>query len=168
MRRTGLIAGLLMTACATAIAAAPRKDPPLTPLGWGELRIGMSEAEAVRRFGLVAQSTGSDCDVLDFPGRSDISGLARNGRLARIEIGGDSRLRTDRGVRIGSSEAAVRRAYGRRLEIERNEYEEAPAHLLTWWLRPRLRGVLFVTDQKGIVDAIYLGDETIHWLDGYD
>lgn len=168
MRLASFLIGLAAAVGATATAAAPRKEPPLTPLGWGALRIGMPESEAVRRFGLIPRPTDGECDVLEFPGRNDVSALARKGRVARVEIGGDSGLRTDRGVGIGSTEADVRRAYSRALEVERNEYEDAPARLLTWWLRPGVRGVLYVTNAKGVVDGIYVGDETIHWLDGCD
>jgi len=162
--KSTLAGALLAASLASTGAAAPR--PVLTPDGMGAIRIGMSEAEAARRFGMVSTEVDGDCHHLEFPGRVDLTGLARKGRIAGLLASGESQLRTDRGIRIGSTERDVRRAYGPGLKVEPSTYDDPPAHYLTFWVRPNVRGVKFVTDAKGLVIAINVGDETIGWTDG--
>jgi hypothetical protein len=167
MRWKAILAGAALAAgLAAQGAAAPRSAPPLTPYGWGAIRIGMPEAEAKRRFGMVSTAADGDCHQIEFPAHPDLTGMARGGRVARLDIGGESRLRTDRGLGIGSTELQVRRAYGPRLEVTPDDYQDRPAHYLTYWERPGVRGVMYVTDPKGVVIAVYVGDETIGWTDG--
>lgn len=166
MGRKLTVIGTLLAAGLTSVAAASPSPPRLTPDGWGALRIGMQEVEAARRFGMVSTEVDGDCHHIEFPGHTDLTGIARKGRVASLLLGGASRLRTDRGLRIGSPEQDVRRAYGPRLKVELNAYEAPPAHYLTFWVRPHVRGVMYETDAKGVVTAIHVGDETIGWTDG--
>jgi hypothetical protein len=166
MGRNLTFVGTMLAGGLASVGAASAAPPPLTADGWGALRIGMPESEAVRRFGLVSTAVDGDCHAIEFTGRIDLTGMARNGRIASLVAGGESRLRTDRGLRIGSTEAEVRRAYGAGLMIEPNAFEEPPAHYLTYWVRPNVRGVMYETDVKGRVVAIHAGDETIGWTDG--
>jgi hypothetical protein len=161
-----IFAGALLAAGLASAGAASQPPPPLTPEGWGAVRIGMPEAEATRRFGMVSTYVDGDCHQLEFRGRIDLTGIAQKGRIASLMVGGASRLRTDRGIRIGSTERDVRRAYGPGLKIEPNHYRDPPAHYLTFWVRPNDRGVMFETDPKGAVVGIHVGDETIGWTDG--
>lgn len=165
MRWALLLAGAFGAALIGSAAAAAQSRPVLTPDGLGPVRIGMSEAEAVRRFGMVSTVVDGDCHHIEFPDRPFLSGIARAGRLASLLVFENPRVRTDRGLRIGSSEAAVRRAYGDALKVEPNAYEDPPAHYLTHWARPG-RGVMYETDPKGVVTALHAGDETIGWTDG--
>lgn len=159
-----LIAGLA--------ASAPAVVPPLTPDGWGELRIGMSETEAVRKFGLNVPSdddgvSSAACRELTFPkGGPTLVAMAENGRITRISIFGGSRMRTDRGFGLGAREAEIRKAYGRNLRVETHKYDEEPAHYLTAWTVPGKRGVRFETDQKGVVTTIHAGGPSIEYVEG--
>jgi len=166
MDQNSTFAGALLAAALASVAGAAPKSPPLTAEGWGPVRIGMREADAARRFGMVSTEVDGDCHHIEFPGRTDLTGIARKGRLASLLVGGASRLRTDRGLGIGSSEREVRRAYGPGLKVEPNAYEDAPAHYLIFWAQPNVRGVMFETNTKGAVTAIHAGDETIGWTDG--
>ena len=145
-------------------AGAARREPPLTPAGWGDLRVGMTEAEAGRRFGLRSTPVDGDCHYLELPHRTDLTGLGRAGRIGSLLAGDETRLRTDRGIGIGSTEADVRRAYGQGLKVEPNVFE--PGHYMTWWAEAGRRGVMFETNANGRVYAIHVGDETILWTDG--
>ena len=157
---------------AALAAGAPATPPPLTPEGWGELRIGMSEAEAVRKFRLNVPSNDDGvssvaCRELTFPkGGPGLVAMAENGRITRISIFGDSRMRTDGGFGLGAREADIRRAYGRNLRVETHKYDEEPAHYLTAWTVPGKRGVRFETDQKGVVTTIHAGSRSIEYIEG--
>ena len=143
---------------------------PLTADGWGGLKIGMREADAVRRFGLkVPPDDGvnsTDCRQLFMRGRSGILVMTEKGRVTRITIFGTSQLKTDRGLGVGASEADVRRAYGAGLKIEPSAYDEEPAHYLTAWTASAGRGVRFETGPNRRVERIHVGDEAIEYVEG--
>ena len=157
---------------AALAAGAPATPPPLTPEGWGELRIGMSEAEAVRKFRLNVPSNDDGvssvaCRELTFPeGGPDLVAMAENGRITRISLFRDGAIRTDRGFGVGSREADIRKAYGRSLRVETHAYDEEPAHYLTAWTVPQQRGVRFETDRKGVVSTVHVGGPSIRYIEG--
>jgi hypothetical protein len=146
--------------------------PPLTPEGWGELRIGMPEPEAVRKFRLTVPSDDDGvssfaCRELASPeGGPSFVAMAENGRITRIGVFRDGAMRTDRGFGVGSHETEIRKAYGRNLHVETHKYDEEPAHYLTAWTGPGKRGVRYETNQKGVVRALHVGGPSIQYIEG--
>ena len=143
----------------------------LTPDCWGDLRIGMREAEVARRFHVTIppddEVNGPECRQFDFPpGGEAMSVLTEDGRVARISLYGKSAVVTDRGLGVGATEAQVRRAYGKTLRVEAHAYEERPARYLTAWAKGGRRGVRYQTDRKGVVTAIHAGDRSIRLIEG--
>lgn len=153
-------------------AGAPALPTPLTPEGWGDLKIGMSEADAARRFKLKIPSSDDGisseaCRELTFPkGGPDLVVMAEEGRVTRISAYGDSTARTDRGFGVGSQEADIRKAYGPALKVEPHSYDDLPAHYLTAWTAPGKRGVRYETDQKGRVTTVHVGGPSIRYIEG--
>jgi len=153
-------------------AAAPAPVPPLTPLGWGDLKIGMSEAEAVRRFELNVPSSDDGvsseaCRELSFPkGGPDLVVMTENGKVTRVSAFHGSALKTDRGFGLGAREADIRRAYGAALKVEPHKYDDLPAHYLTAWTVKGKRGVRYEIDQKGRVTTIHAGGPSIEYVEG--
>jgi len=166
MQRGALLIGL-MAAIATAPASAgPKPAPRLTADGWGALRVGMPEADAIRRFHLrIEQADSEECHAL-WSGDERLMVLTAYGKVASVAVYRRPQVLTDRGLHIGSTEAEVRRAYGPALEIQPNHYDDPPAHYLTWWAKKGERGIMYETDPKGRVSGIHAGDETIGWTDG--
>jgi hypothetical protein len=166
--RTAILAILFMGMASRATAA----EPILTPFGLGPLKIGMREAEAAKRLGLRIAPDG-DVDSLicredSYQPYPDISVMAERGIVTRIVIAAPSRLRTDRGLGIGSTEADVRRVYGHHLKIETAAYEDEPAHDLTFWVvrsKHRWRGIRYGTDEHGRVRVIYAGSKSIRYIE---
>ncbi|TAJ73271.1 MAG: hypothetical protein EPO51_06445 [Phenylobacterium sp.] len=163
---------LLSALIAGLVAGAPAAVPPLTPDGWGELRIGMAEAEAVRKFRLIVPGdddgvSSEACRELAFPeGGPRLVAMAENGRITRISTFEDGPLRTDRGFGVGSREGDIRKAYGRTLRVETHKYDEEPAHYLTAWTVAGRRGVRFETDRKGVVHTVHVGGPSIEYVEG--
>jgi hypothetical protein len=155
----------------TVLGAAPVPQP-LTADGWGELKIGMREAEAVSRFRLNVPSSDDGisseaCRELTFPsGGPDLVVMTEKGRVTRISAHGKSPARTDRGFGIGSREADIRKAYGAALKVEPHKYDELPAHYLTAWTEPGRRGVRYETNQQGVVTAVHVGGRSIQYVEG--
>ena len=146
----------------------------LTPEGYGPVRIGMTEAEARKALG---GEVASDADVSQEPAschhiwagtrqqQADLVYMVVDGRVSRVTAHLNSKARTDRGLGLGATEAAVRAAYPR-LQVEPHHYIGEPARYLTVWTTPNKRGVRYVTDEKGIVREIHAGDETIQYVEG--
>jgi len=145
---------------------------PLTPDGWGQVRIGMSEAEAVRRFRLKVPSSDDGvsspaCRELTFPeGGPDLVLMAEDGKITRISAFSGSTTKTDRGFGLGAREADIRRAYGPSLEVGPHKYDDPPAHYLTAWTVKGSRGVRYETNQQGVVTTIHAGGPSITYVEG--
>jgi hypothetical protein len=164
--RLALFAIAALAASSEAVSA----PAPLTPDGWGELRVGMRERDAVRLFGLhIPRDDGVssyDCRQEEVPHFPGLVVMAERGVVTRITIEPPSRLRTDRGIGIGSREADVKRAYGPALKIVTAAYQEEPAHDLTFWAPGGKRGVRIGTNAAGRVEAIYVGSRSISYIEG--
>lgn len=100
--------------------------------------------------------------------------MLENGRLTRISLVRESRLRTDRGVGLGSSSAAVRAAYEGGVVGTPHKYRDPPSEYLTTWSRkaepdrpsPTDRGIVFEVDAGGVVDLIHAGGPSIQYVEG--
>lgn len=165
MRRVVTAIVLAALAGGSALAA----DGPLTPDGWGALRIGMPEGAAAR---LLKVKVPPDDEVNSFACREIAAGdgqvviMMEKGRLSRISLHAPGPLRTDKGFGVGSKEADVRRAYGAALEVATHAYDEEPAHYLTYWTIPKTRGVRYETDTQGLVTAVHVGGPAIQYIEG--
>jgi hypothetical protein len=141
---------------------------PLTPLGWGDLRIGMSERDAVKRFHLkVARNDGIssyECREDSWPAHPEVSIMARSGRISRISTDRKGLL-TDKGFGVGSREADIMRSYGPALKVEAHAYEALPAHYLTAWTVKGRRGVRYETNEHGRVSSVHVGDDAIEQIE---
>lgn len=160
----------LIAAAFAAIASTASAAPPLTAQGWGKLRIGMRERDAVRLFHLrVPKSDGADsfdCRQDEMPSQEGLWVMAQHGVIARITVEAPSRLRTDRGLGVGATEVEVKRAYGPALKVQTEPYLEEPAHELDFWTAHGTRGVRYDTNAAGAVEAIHVGNRSITLIEG--
>jgi hypothetical protein len=164
----GLLAGLIAVGLASAAAAA---TPPITVDGWGDLKIGMPEKEAVRRLAMkpvnvLPDEDSSSCKEFQPAGRPGMVVMTINGRVSRVSLYEKSPLKTDRGFTIGDREADIRKAYGPALKVEPHAYDGPPAHYLTFWTKPGKRGIRYETDAKGRVSTIHAGGPQIEYIEG--
>lgn len=167
-------------------AAAPLTTPAITPDaapgtlgpdGWGPLRIGMTRDEVVAAAGpdanpeLVGGPEPEQCDEFR-PARAPEGMLVmvQQGRLTRITLMRDSPVRTDRGLAVGDSAAAVRAAYGAELTASPHKYVDAPAEYLTVWTSAPpaddARGIRYVVGADGRVTHVHAGDGSIEYVEG--
>src|SRR5947208_3573287 len=106
------LAVLVFAAFASVAAAA---IAPITPDGWGDLKIGMPAKEAIRKFGLKEPNRipGEDsCRQLDMPAQPQLDVMVVDGRVVRLSLYGRGPLTTDRGFTVGDRERDIRKAYG--------------------------------------------------------
>ena len=165
-------AALLLALLAGPAASADSPAWKLTPDGWGPVKIGMTRSQVSNalKAGLEGEAI-EDANVCiemiaanhTYPG---LWFMFEDGRLSRISVGEKSKVTTPRGIGIGATAEAVRRAYGRALKAEGHEYLERPAEYLTFWTVPTKRGVRFETDLKRRVETIHAGGPSIQYVEG--
>jgi hypothetical protein len=119
---------LLMAPLLLGAAPAPGSWP-LTPLGWGPAKIGMTRAQVARVLGVPLRGTAIesvDVCVEQSARGSAYAGVIfmfENKRLSRISTDSQSRVRTPSGIRVGDTAAQVRRVWpqaaGRAAQIPR-------------------------------------------------
>lgn len=156
------------------IAVEPILPGPLalTPQGWGAIQIGMREPEALKRVpGLKGDPPPHDedwiaCHQLRVDGQPDLYVMVEEEDLTRVTISGASKLKTDKGLGIGATEAEVKAAYGESLKVEPHKYEGPAAKYLTSWNPAMQRGVRYETNDKGVVTAIHAGMGSIELVEG--
>jgi hypothetical protein len=165
---------LAAAAAAFLLAAAPPLAAQnsawrLTPDGYGPIRIGMTRAEVTRLVGapLEGEEYTEGC-IETHAGRGwgGMWFMFEGGRLSRISVAERSRVTTPRGIGIGATEAAVRRAYPAGLVAEPHEYQSPPARYLTFWVRPEVRGIRFETNESRRVATIHAGGSSIQYVEG--
>ena len=167
MKSVALAALLLATSTST-----PSYDWKLTPAGWGPVRIGMTRAQtekalAVQLEGEAFDNEGS-CTEL-YSGNEKLAGLYfmfQNGKLTRISAIAPSSIKTPRGLGIGATDEEVRKAYGNKMQAQPHYYDGEPAEYLTYWLKPKVRGVRFETDVQRKVQTIHAGNDSIELVEG--
>jgi hypothetical protein len=148
--------------------------PPLTVEGYGDLRIGMTLAEARQVSGLPLNNTPLDeetpgaCVEQQYPTTDgDQLWLMFEGdRLVRISAASEApRTRTAQNVGVGSTDAEVRTAYQNVIE-QGAHYNPPPAHNLIIWSVPEQSGLLFEVSEQGVVTSVHAGLGQIQYTEG--
>jgi hypothetical protein len=166
-----VIGALLTLWIAVAAPAAPQPRWRLTVDGLGPVRIGMTrkQVEAALHTRLKGEPIEDEKSCIELVPVGRDQGLwfmFEDYRLTRISIGKPSHVTTPRGIGIGASADAVKRAYGRGIQAEPHKYEDRPAEYLTYWTVPGKRGVRFETDGKRRVQTIHAGASSIQYVEG--
>ena len=166
MKSVALLALLLGT------TAPPTYDWKLTPAGWGPVRIGMTRAQAEKALAIQLEGEAFDNEgscVELYSSDQKLAGLYfmfLDGKLSRVSAVETGKVTTPRGIHAGSTADEVRAAYGDKLEVEPHHYEGEPAEYLTYWLKPKARGVRFETDAGRKVQSIHAGNDSIRLIEG--
>ena len=172
-----------MTPAETSPAATPAADPHiLTAEGLGSARIGMSKTDLVAAWGDRANPNavgGAEPEVCDqfHPVRAPqgINVMIQDGKLTRITLMRDAKIKTDRGFGLGDTAMAVKQAYGGAIVAQPHKSQPAPGEDLFAWARggstnyvtdPSARGVRYEIGTDGKVMAIHAGDPSIQLVEG--
>jgi hypothetical protein len=178
VRFAALVVSLLaLAACQQDPPSQGARDasaPPLTVEGYGDMRVGMTLAEARRISRQPLNNTPLDEET---PGAcvenqyATMDGdqlwlMFEGDRLVRITASTEApRTRTDQNVGVGSTDAEVRAAYQNVIE-EGAHYNPPPAHNLIVWTVPEQSGLLFEVSEAGIVTAVHAGGGQIQYMEG--
>lgn len=172
-----------VTPAAQAPAVMPAVDPnALNAEGLGAARIGMSKADLIAAWGDRANPNavgGAEPEVCDqfHPARAPegVNVMIQDGKLTRITLMRDAKIKTDRGFGLGDTAMAIKQAYGGSIFAEPHKYQAAPAEDLFAWTRggstnyvtdPSARGLRYEIGTDGKVSMIHAGDPSIQLVEG--
>lgn len=176
---SALAAGLVLSACeGSTVSEAPRHDVSprtaiLSPEGYGPVRIGMSHDQVVSAFGGRIESgeppgdarAWRRCHVVASASIPTAAVMIEDDKATRIELWAPG-VTTDRGVKVGDPEAAVRAAHPSGLRQVAHGYKDPPAKNLIWYAIPGKSGIRYEISDKGTVTSITGGGPSIEYLDG--
>jgi hypothetical protein len=163
--RFGAIAGV-----AGMIVTLPLLAATLGPDGYGPIRIGMTQPQVEARLGRkFPASTDPDdkfCREITSDPQRGIFFMFENDRLTRILLTRREMSATTSGIRVGDTEAALRRRYGNALIIKPAAYYDPPAHDITVHKGRLGRGLKFVTTPRRVIRQIIAGGPSIAYIEG--
>jgi hypothetical protein len=119
----------LLAAVAASLAAIAFADARwcLGFTGLGPIRAGLTpdDAMALADWPAVTRKAHTEaCWIMPFKGgKSDFSLMIVDGKIARIEIKGESTLTTLSGAHVGMTEGALQSLYGPKLESQPHKYD---------------------------------------------
>ena len=173
---------VVVVAVAMMAAVAPAGGAPghaaassslvLTPLGIGHVRVGMTPEQARRASGRRIVFDGAEittgCRYAAVRSLR-VSLMLLHGRIARIDVGRNSRVHALGGVRRGDTEADVRAAFGSKVVETQHAYVPGGSYLTVGWRTGPYagRGIRFETNENGTVTNIYAGrHDPIRYIEG--
>lgn len=135
-----------------------------TAQGYDTIRIDATPAQA--GYGLADDGAYQDaCRIYASPRLPGLAVMVEAGRIRRLTLytspAGPSPIRTERGIGLGATEAAVRAAY-RPLGEEPHKYEPAPAKYLNFGEEGVPQALRFEIGADGKVGEIHAGGSP--WL----
>lgn len=147
----------------------------MTPFGWGGIEAGVTVDSAEHATGLKLRDDGHYTDAGDgsclayrvVGGPENLRMLVEGGVVTTVEVyaeKGQPTFRTDRGVKLGDPEAAVRAAY-KALKQLPDIYSEPPDKKLFFYESGGERGIKFdINDGK--VSGMSVGTTSIEYVEG--
>jgi hypothetical protein len=154
----------------------------LTPLGYGPMKIGMTQADVDAAVGPppanAAEAEPSECRYY-YPPRAPegLLVMVENGVLTRLTATKDSTVKTEDGVGVGDDGEQLKARYGAAATVTPHKYQGAPSAYVTLWPRkpqlqgayvtdPTARGLVFEIGDDGKVAFIHAGGPSIQNVEG--
>ena len=150
----------------------------LTSEGYGPLRIGMTRADVEAALGAPNGPSGLPdpelCDEFSpAQGPQDLFVMIESGRLARISLGSDAKVKTANGVAVGDARTVAAAAYPDAV-TEPHTYVEGGVYLTQWdkggggdfVTDETARGLRFEINEAGVVTMIHAGGPAIEYVEG--
>ena len=154
----------------------------MTPLGYGPLKIGMTQAEVDAAVGPppanAAEAAPSECRYYH-PLRAPegLLVMVENGVLTRLTAMKGSTVKTEDGVGVGYEGEQLKARYGAAATVTPHKYEGAPSAYVTLWPGkphrqgayvndPTARGLVYEIGQDGKVAFVHAGGPSIQNVEG--
>ncbi len=133
---------VMLVCCLVCVSVAPAQaqatlsvDSRVQLKGVGPVRVGMTVNEAKQAAGIPlvraenAYSEGDACYFLDAQGILGLGFMVTDGRIARVDVGRNSPIKTLSGAGIGSTEAQIQQLYPGQIVSNPHEYFENGKYL---------------------------------------
>ena len=129
------------------------REPVVSSDRFGPVRVGMTLPQASKALGVrVGRDAGSDGDGCYYAspesGYEGVAFMMSGPRIVRIDVR-SSRYATDRGARVGDSEARIKRLYKGEYKVSRHKYFEAGRYIEVEVKGGRY-SIIFETDGKRV------------------
>ncbi|WP_313005293.1 hypothetical protein [Brevundimonas sp.] len=167
---------------APAVVADAASATVLTPLGYGPLKIGMTQAEVDAAVGPppanAAEAEPSECRYYHPPrAPAGMLVMVENGILTRLTATKDATVKTEDGVGVGYDGEQLKARYGAAATVTPHKYQGAPSAYVTLWpgkpqlqgayvTDPTARGLVYEIGQDGKVAFIHAGGPSIQNVEG--
>lgn len=167
---------------APSVPADAASATVLTPLGYGPLRIGMTQAEVDAAVGPppanAAEAEPSECRYYHPPRAPEgVLVMMENGTLTRLTATKDATVKTQDGVGVGDDGEQLKARYGASATVTPHKYQGAPSAYVTLWpgkpqlqgayvTDPTARGLVYEIGQDGKVAFIHAGGPSIQNVEG--
>lgn len=167
---------------APAVVADAASATVLTPLGYGPLKIGMTQAEVDAAVGPppanAAEAEPSECRYYHPPrAPAGMLVMVENGILTRLTATKDATVKTEDGVGVGYDGDQLKARYGAAATVTPHKYQGAPSAYVTLWpgkpqlqgayvTDPTARGLVYEIGQDGKVAFIHAGGPSIQNVEG--
>ena len=144
---------LLLTASPLANAQNKRAAPKyvVTFNSFGAVKIGMTVSKASKALGvkLVTVEQG-ECRYYDAKrGFKDVGFMVNDGTIARFDVF-ERGFATDRGAKVGDSEARIKRLYKGQYKVSKHFYTDG--HYITVGMKGGKYSIVFETDGKRVTN----------------
>ena len=171
---------IILLALTVSYGARASNAEPLTPNGFGTLRIGTTLANIqqagsitlIRNTQPPSPDTSNNCQSFTIKDQSpNLSVMVIDGVIARISLYKDetintaTTLKTEAGLSLGDPEEWIHTRYPNHLESEPHEYLGGSARYLTWWDKQNQHGIRYETGMDQKITAIHAGGEAIFLLE---
>jgi hypothetical protein len=154
--RAGIALAVVLFAASAAVPAsgeALTPAAPVTEIGVGPIRFGMTPAEAEAAAGMPLPGDpyelyeDGSCYYVTPEGEASVFGfMVSDGTIARVDIWETAEVATAEGVRIGDTEASVLALYADRATVEPHAYAEPEGHYVKTVTADGVHGYVFETD----------------------
>lgn len=136
---------------------------------FGSVRIGMTASQAAKVLGVRvtrdAGYEGGNCYYTSPKrGFKDIAFMMSGRRIARIDIN-SKEYTTDKGAKIGDTEARIKRLYKGKYKVYQHKYVD-DAHYIEVEMKGRKYSIIFETDGKRVVTYRVGRPEQVGYVEG--
>ncbi len=165
-----LIIAFLLTVSPSFNAQTKRaSDYVLSFDRFGPVKIGMTASQAAKILGVrVTRDPGYEGGTCYYTspkrGFKDIAFMMNGRRIARIDIH-SKEYRTDRGAKIGDSEARIKRLYKGMFKVYQHKYVDN-AHYIEVEMKGGTHSIIFETDGKRVVTYRVGKPEQVGYVEG--
>lgn len=125
MRFMAALASLVVAAAVPAARGEETTGSRVSTEGWGAIKIGMTPREATEKGGIALSEPGAIRNECSYISPRDpslrIAFMLTRGRIVRIDVAKRG-IRTTSGIRVGDTEASVRRRLSGRLRVQPHVY----------------------------------------------